>query len=376
MQSFIQGEVMSPALKSALAPFFFIPVAERAVEGLHRDIKLTGKFARLGASRVALAVRMAEMRDRLQRDRAFFKALSTHMDICRKPRKLVAAMGLLQHPWFQSQWRSGVVVESYEWLQMIAAAVHRTESHALLEPHSEQRDAHERHKKGVKRANTHLHRHTYPAVPRTYPEILKRLIVESLRRAPGASEAASDQFFTLPCMNGASYTLIPLLSDAGRQSKMLRASEPFIEDQSVDQEKFPDTKTGLLAFRVLHGHPEQLKSVPLPAAAAPLFGGQSLVVTVHPVLEVLGGVPYIQLNSVVRPMLLNDLLTLPLDVLKNELKIWTIGKALQYSLSLDVADELEASALRLDGHCKYQCESPLALAMQTCPLKKPAALKH
>ena len=76
-----------------------------------------------------------------------------------------------------------------------------------------------------------------------------------------------------------------------------------------DVQSLLQSSTGLVAFRVLHGHPEHLKYVPMPLASSPLFVKQALVVTVHPVLEINTAhhTPWIQLfcpcspNDIGRP---------------------------------------------------------------------------
>ena len=345
--AFSTGGAMSAKLLQTLAPLFFIPVAERNVEGIHRDVKLNAKFWRLGPARVSLAVRMAEIRKRLQSDEKFFTHLVQKFELARHPRSVAIALGFSHHHFFAAKLQHSEQVDTYEWLQTATAILHRTEGHIAYDSFLKERAAHDLHRRSLKRTSDMLNLKETVAPPRNYEDILKRVVIDEFRRQSG-----SDTFFTLPIpskLEEGSYTVTPLLADAGRQRKYIKSDElqqfqndlPAAASREDEQDEsdlqcFLESSTGLLAFRVLHGHPEHLKQVPLPLASSPLFVRQAIVVTIHPVLELNAArdSPWIQLSARVRPVILEGLMTLPLQVLRKDLRVWSLSDQLQYTIDL------------------------------------------
>ena len=54
MQAFADGAEMSEPLRSAAFELKFVPVVERVVEALHRDVRVASKHIKLGPSKVSL----------------------------------------------------------------------------------------------------------------------------------------------------------------------------------------------------------------------------------------------------------------------------------------------------------------------------------
>ena len=338
---------MSAELLEALAPLYFIPVAERNVEGLHRDVKLNAKLWRLGPARVSLAVRMPEMRKRLQSDEKFFGELVQKFDLIRRPRAMAVALGFSHHDFFTRKFQGGEQVDTYMWLQTATMIMHRAEGRIAFDSFTEQRAAHEGHRRSLKRTAAMLNSKETLSAQRNYEDILRRVIIDEFRRQTG-----SETFFTLPTpakLKEGTYTVTPLLADGGRRSKCMRSHEAAgfqndwpiadsVEDgqQESDVQCLLESSTGLVVFRVLHGHPEHLKHVPMPLASSPLFVKQAIVVTIHPVLEMnhADGTPWVQLSCPVRPMLIEGLITLPLPTLREDLRVWSLSDQLAYTMEL------------------------------------------
>ena len=227
--------MMSLALLQALAPLHFVPIAERNVEGLHRDVKLNAKFWRLGPARVSLAVRMPEMKRRLQGDECFWNELVQKFELSRRPRSMAAALGFSQHQFFAGKFREAEQIDSYTWLQTATMILHRAEGNIAFQSFTEQRAAHEVHRRSMKRTSDLLNLQEAPSPPRSYEDILKRVIIDEFRRQTG-----SDTFFTLPTpskLKAGTYTLTPLLADAGRRSKFMRSEGEFQNDLPVPEKR-------------------------------------------------------------------------------------------------------------------------------------------
>ena len=98
---------MTDQLMFAVASLRFIPVVERCVEALHRDVKVAAKHIRLGPTKVSLSFRMREILDLSSFEEGFPARLQTCFDLTRQPKKAAAALGLLSHPIFLPLLRDG-----------------------------------------------------------------------------------------------------------------------------------------------------------------------------------------------------------------------------------------------------------------------------
>eukprot|EP00971_Amphidinium_carterae_P348206 6490377-Amphidinium_carterae.3 len=130
-----EGGLMSEDLLAAVAKFRFVAVAERAVEAIHRDVKLTGKFQRLGPVRVSLAVRLKQMRSEFKTSTNLIAQLAEHFELARRPMVMASALGCDQHPQVLELFRRSTRVDVYEWLRTTAFAVHRCDLDTQFSKH-------------------------------------------------------------------------------------------------------------------------------------------------------------------------------------------------------------------------------------------------
>ena len=91
---------MSVPLELAASSLKFVPVVERVVEGLHRNVKIASKHVRIGPTKVSLAVRLQEVMEGLETRPAFLRDLEAKFDVTRQPKQAAAALGILSHPIF------------------------------------------------------------------------------------------------------------------------------------------------------------------------------------------------------------------------------------------------------------------------------------
>eukprot|EP00971_Amphidinium_carterae_P348205 6490377-Amphidinium_carterae.2 len=189
------------------------------------------------------------------------------------------------------------------------------------------RKSHEHVQVGLKRRAAALHDRRGPLVARSYDDIMKRSIVNHAKQLPLASA-----FFTLPPpTDSAMYSLQTLTASGGLKRTRLSTSD-FVAADDEDANGDDLTSEHVLAFRVLHAAPHMLKIVPGPVAAGPIFHPDSFSIAVHPVLDVLDACPIIHLSCTARPQVLAGLLEMPVAVLRNELKVWTLSADMQYTL--------------------------------------------
>ena len=76
----------------------FVPLAERAVEALHRDVRVASKHIKLGPSKVSLSVRLRETMGKIETGPTFLQSLQACFDITRHLRQAAASLGILGHP--------------------------------------------------------------------------------------------------------------------------------------------------------------------------------------------------------------------------------------------------------------------------------------
>ena len=330
LQSFANGESMHPDLLYEVSMLKFVPCAERSAEGLHRDIKLTAKFIRLGPTRVSLAIRLPEIRAKHMACSDFETSLVREMEGARKGEHMAVKLGILGHPSLLKLLNEGG--NSHEWLSTCALVSHRCDLESQFADHAASRHAHYGHKAADKRRAAKLHSVRSQAIARTYPDIMSRAISDCLRATDSSSS-----FFTLPSprvLGQHSYSLQPLRSD----TRPLKRSRPagWLENDEVDDDDI-DSLDQLLAFeticfRVLHGNPHLLKTVPGAVANVPAFSAASLVVTLQKIIIAEGGEHWIDLSSPVRPMLMSNLPNCTLQTLRTSLQQWQLGDVVHYSV--------------------------------------------
>ena len=250
---------MSLELESAVAKLKFVPVVERVIEGMHKDVKIAAKHVALGPSRVSMAVRLPEILRRMQQQ-GFKARLLELMDISRHARKAVGALNLSLHAECVKLVQAKDF-QSSSWLQALVHIMHR----CTLQEQFETFDAssHVRQKEKNKKRVDALHLQDRQ-VPRTYDAIMRRCVVEHLRMCADPS-----QVYSVPVED--TYSLQAFVSNAG--SAEVGSSEVF-DSGSTGSRHF---------FRVLHSQPSRLKTAPSPVALGPMFSHDALVITLHPV---------------------------------------------------------------------------------------------
>ena len=285
LETFVAEGRMSLQLEEAVARLKFVPVTERVIEGMHRDVKIAAKHIQLGPSKVSMTVRLPEIVRRLESNPSCKAALIRFMDITRHARQSAGALGLSSHPLFV-----GLVMNKdfkhATWLRAITLVVHRCELDEQFASYASIKKTHEAKKdKDAKRARM-LHDVLNRPVPRTYDSIMRRCIVDHLR-----AHADTSRVYSLPVED--SYSVQSLVSNTGVGAPVGEAAE-----RRLDESK--------LFFRVLHARPSKLKRGPAPIAAPPTFPVDSLVVTVHSPIAG-DGEPVIDINSRAVPQLLLSL---------------------------------------------------------------------
>ena len=126
MEDFARGMNMSVDLETAVAPLKFVPVVERVIEGMHRDVKIASKHVQLGPTRVSLAVRLPEIMRLIEADACVRDELIRLMDLTRHARKCAGALNLSSHPIFIELVQKKDFTAS-TWLRAVAMIVHRCE---------------------------------------------------------------------------------------------------------------------------------------------------------------------------------------------------------------------------------------------------------
>lgn len=323
LEAFIGGSSMSVPLELAASSLKFVPVVERVVEGLHRNVKIASKHVRIGPTKVSLAVRLQEVMEGLETRPAFLRDLEAKFDVTRQPKQAAAALGILSHPIFAPLLQNGCTDPSV-WLSALVKVVHRCDLETQFGDRSTARTEHKKKRKTQTEEFQALHDARSLPTPRTYDAIFKRAIIDHLH-----SMAGSNFFFSLPVLDF--YQVHPLLSHA---DKRRREEVNEAAGSDIVETRNADTVPGeaQLFFRVLHSGPSRMKSMPMPAAMAPAFAKDAFVIAVHHATYVVDGVPGINMSAATVPQVLECLEACPLDVLRYELQSWTLSSSIQYSL--------------------------------------------
>eukprot|EP00971_Amphidinium_carterae_P340455 6478810-Amphidinium_carterae.1 len=271
-----------------------------------------------------------------------------------------AALGCEHHPRClellsqMSKGRSSEAQEqslTYVSLSTCSTILHRTEVETMFHSQGEARKANARHAASRKRRRDYVNLVQAPKVPRTYKGIVARMIVDEIRNLDSASV-----FVTMPTPDRlhegqGAYTLLQLRSDAGVLGGIHAVVGgdnvvDFSEDPLADALHSP---TGLLAFRVLHGHPARFKHAPAPTVSGSMYSADALVITLHPVSQRTSfgaEEPWICLTAKVRPLILTGLASLSLQVLKEDVRVWSLTSEVAYSLPVQLhADSIRTHVL-------------------------------
>ena len=335
LEAFVNGADMSNDLETAASALKFVPVVERVVEALHRDVKVATKHVRIGPTKVSLSVRLREIMGLMDGSEDFLARLEEHFDTTRRPKQAAAALGLLSHPGFKPLLEGGCV-DVGQWLQQLVKVVHRCDLETQFADLKAARKQHTRKRKALDEQMVALHDAQALPIPRNYQDIFRRAIVDHFR-----GMADSSLFFALPARDeeSASYQLLPLLSNAEK-----RARVEVARDQAADLDIVVGGEPGhgRVFFRLLHGAPSRLKSMPLPVATAPAFAKGSMAIAVHNGLMADGALPKIDLSTNHIPQLLSSLEKCSLEVLRNDFQVWSVSSDMQYSLP-DMQDVDQAS---------------------------------
>lgn len=325
LQRFANGGCMTDQLMFAVASLRFIPVVERCVEALHRDVKVAAKHIRLGPTKVSLSFRMREILDLSSFEEGFPARLQTCFDLTRQPKKAAAALGLLSHPIFLPLLRDGCT-DVCVWLAALVRAVHRCDLETQFSDMHEARSTHFRKRKVLEAEAEKLH-DTKLSVPRTYEDIFKRAIVDHFRAMAG-----SDVFFTLPVLvdDSAGYELAPFLGPAEKRLCLRGADEEPLE--IVEMAEGADHGREELHFRLLHGFPARMKSMLRPVASTPVFAKDAVMIAVHKCVYNAEGVPQIDIATQDVPHILTSLESCPLNVLRTQFTCASTSQDVRYSL--------------------------------------------
>jgi len=325
LQRFANGGCMTDQLMFAVDSLRFIPVVERCVEALHRDVKVAAKHIRLGPTKVSLSFRMREILDLSSFEEGFPARLQTCFDLTRQPKKAAAALGLLSHPIFLPLLRDGCT-DVCVWLAALVRAVHRCDLETQFSDMHEARSTHFRKRKVLEAEAEKLH-DTKLSVPRTYEDIFKRAIVDHFRAMAG-----SDVFFTLPVLvdDSAGYEVAPFLGPAEKRLCLRGADEEPLE--IVEMAEGADHGREELHFRLLHGFPARMKSMLRPVASTPVFAKDAVMIAVHKCVYNAEGVPQIDIATQDVPHILTSLESCPLNVLRTQFTCASTSRDVRYSL--------------------------------------------
>ncbi|CAE7229370.1 unnamed protein product [Symbiodinium sp. CCMP2456] len=322
IESFASGEAMTPELAAASAPFRFIAVVERVVEGLHRNVKVASKHVALGPTKISLSVRLREIEE-MAEDPAVMSELCKCFEDARQIRIASARLGVLQHPQFLEllyQKR----VRTTHWLRTLQHAIHRCDLGTQFMNLDSARAVHNKKRELDKTEAKHVRRTLGLPVPRTFDDILKRLICDHFR-----GHADASQFYSLPPIaeGGAeaeTYELTAL--EAGMSSRGQEVQRDVLECD-IDLEHGDDTgRLGRpVVFRLLHGSPSMMKSAPFPVANKPMFAAGAAVVTLHEVFDEGPGEVSANFGSAGAPQVLQRLEACSLQTLREGLQTWDIS---------------------------------------------------
>lgn len=330
IEAFAAGASMSEPLQFAASKLKFIPVVERVAEALHRDVKVASKHnIKLGPTKVSLAVRLREIMQR-SADPAFSATLQKYFDVTRHPKDAAASLNIFNHPALVSLRAQGCV-DTPVWIAAVAKIVHRCDLGTQFADMSQARTFHQAKRKVETELAETLHDNAARPTPRTYETIFKRAISDHFR-----ASATSDSFFSLP--GAECFELLPLLSNAQKRQRVSENPEDL--GIVVEGAVVPRPDRGDLYFRLLHGSPSRLKSMPMPVAASPVFSKDACVIAVHNIDALVEGKPQLNMTLGCQPQILEALESCSLDALRNDFKVWELSPSIKYVLpDLAIADQ-------------------------------------
>eukprot|EP00959_Pyramimonas_sp_CCMP1952_P444930 9316469-Pyramimonas_sp.AAC.1 len=313
---------MSEELQTKAALLKFIPVVERCVEGLHRNVKVKAKHVKLGGPSVSLAVRLSEMKQLMVTEPSFLNILAAEFDRVRSPKKAVILMGFSGHPRVQKLLMERST-HSADWRSALIDIIYRCDLGLQFEDHAEQRRENEQATNVLVKRKLELN----PAAPMgnlSYSGMLCQYAVDHMRRHVG-----SDKFATLPAIADdradVAYQLTPLRQITHKSCRI---------DDGGDAAP-PDEERREIVIKVLHGFPSRLKTAPMPIAAKKTFNKDSVIVTSHRQLgNSLEDAPLVSISSIdAKSMVMSGLSDCSEDTIRN-IKIWSTHTRIMYTLPL------------------------------------------
>ena len=154
-------EQLSRRAQRNIAVFRFFNIAERTIEGAHRDIKTPAGYRKFNANKASLAARATTILERaIHTDASFLVNLCSKMQIARSMRKLATDLHCCAHPLVlelreQAAFRKAsrqAAPQSTRWQTIIAQIVYRTDTHSMLRS-LEKQD--KEHKKNTRSEQAH-----------------------------------------------------------------------------------------------------------------------------------------------------------------------------------------------------------------------------
>ncbi len=322
LEAFAAGAPMSEHLQSEAFALKFIPVVERVVEALHRDVKVASKHIKLGPTKVSLSVRLREIMERMDADPDFLPDLQKVFDLTRHPKQAAASLGIFGHPALVALRNQGST-DSPVWIRAVAHIVHRCDLETQFADMSQARRTHVAKRKADTSQAEKLHNNQALPTPRTYESIFKRAISDHFRAC-----AVSDCFYSLPVAEP--FELFPVLSNAEKRHRVDERQD--VLDIVLDDREGQRPMHGDLYFRLLHGGPSRMKAMQMPVATAPTFAKDAFVIAAHTINNFVGDQPHVNMTARCKPQVLQALESCSLDVLRHEFKCWKLSPGIQYAL--------------------------------------------
>lgn len=331
LEAFAAGAPMSEHLQSEAFALKFVPVVERVVEALHRDVKVASKHnIKLGPTKVSLAVRLREIMERMDANADFLPGLQKIFDLTRNPKQAAASLGIFGHPSLVALRNQGSA-DAPVWIRAVAHIVHRCDLETQFADMSQARKTHGAKRKADTSQAERIHNNQALPTPRTYESIFKRAISDHFR-----ANAVSDCFYSLPAAEP--FELFPVMSNAEKRRRVNERQE--VLDIVLDDREGQRPMHGDLYFWLLHGGPSRMKGMQMPIATAPSFAKDACVIAVHAINNLVGEQPHINMTAHCKPEILQALELCSLDVLRYEFKSWKLSPGIQYALSdLEGADQ-------------------------------------
>ena len=136
---------MSAPLELADSSLKFVPVVERVVEGLHRNVKIASNMFELDYEG-EFGCAFARGNGRLETRPAFLRDLEAKFDVTRQPKQAAAALGILSPPVFAPLLQNGCTDPSV-WLSALVKVVHRCDLETQFGDRSTARTEHKKKRK-------------------------------------------------------------------------------------------------------------------------------------------------------------------------------------------------------------------------------------